>query len=92
MASYRRKAVEIDAVMEDFDSRTPESLRDTLAILDEVAKIGVEGYTKVTVTLSGRPEELLDLADELSTWTPSNGWSTEALRLFKALRGGDWTI
>lgn len=87
MTSYRRKALEIEAVMEDFDEKTPDDIRDTLAILDKVAKIGVEGYTITTVKISGRPEELADLAAELCTWTPSGGWSQEAQNLFRALRG-----
>jgi hypothetical protein len=89
MSSYRRRAVQVESVMDDFSSKTPEDLRAALSILDKVAKIGVEGYTTVTVTIKGRPEELSDLADELKTWSPGGGWSAEAQRLFKALEGED---
>jgi hypothetical protein len=89
MTSYRRQSVEIDAIMEDFADKTPEDLRAALALLDKIVKIGIAGYTAATVTVRGRPEELADLADELNTWTPSGGWSPEATKLFKALRGED---
>jgi hypothetical protein len=89
MTSYRRKTVAVTSLAEDFEAKTPDDLRDALDILDKVTRIGVEGYTIVTVKVSGRPEELADLADELNTWTPSGGWSADAQRLFKALRGED---
>lgn len=89
MPSYRRKAIEVETVMDDFDSKTPEDIRASLKILDDVAKIAVEGYTTVTVTIKGRPEELRDLAEEIKTWTPVGGWSSEAQKLFLALEGED---
>jgi hypothetical protein len=89
LTSYRRRRAEIESSIEDHDEKTPGAMREYLDILDKVARIGVEGYTTVTVTIKGRPEELQDLADELKTWTPGPGWSPEAERLFKALEGED---
>jgi hypothetical protein len=89
MPSYRRKAVEVDAVMEDFDAKSPTELREYLDLLDKVARIAIEGFTTVTVTVKGRPEELRDLAKELKSWQPVMGWTPDAERLFKALEGQD---
>jgi hypothetical protein len=43
--------------------------------------------TERTVVIDGPPKELEGLALEISTWTPSGGWSDNALDLFAALRG-----
>lgn len=87
MPSYRRKAVEIESSVSEAGALKPETLQEYLTLFHKVADLAVEGYTTVTVTLKGRPEELEDLAEELSTWTPGPGWTADAKRLFKALRG-----
>ena len=87
MRSYRRKSVEVDSLVEEAGAIRPETLQEYLTLFKKVADIAVEGYTTVTVTIKGRPEELEDLANELQIWTPAGGWSSDALRLFEALRG-----
>jgi hypothetical protein len=86
--SIRRRVTEIEVEIEDRDS-SPQSMRQYVDLLEKVGKIGVEGWTRVHVSISGRREELEDLADELQSWTPMSGWSPDALKLFAALREGE---
>jgi hypothetical protein len=84
--SFRRKTTELRATLVEEDTR-PETLRDYADLLDKVATIGISGYERVTISITGRQEELADLAEELQTWTPSSGWSEDAQKLFKMLQG-----
>lgn len=86
--SIRRRVTEIEVEIEDRDS-SPQSMRQYVDLLEKVGKIGIEGWTRVHVSIVGRREELEDLADELQTWTPGGGWSADALKLFAALREGE---
>jgi len=45
---------------------------------------------EATVTLQGTAQEMRDLFDELHSWTPSGGWSSNAQQFFAelALAGG----
>jgi len=84
----RREVTKFEAVVEeDLGEETPKTLREYADLVDKVAKIGIEGWTRVTVKIVGRREELRDLAEELQTWKPSGGWSPDALKLFRALEG-----
>jgi hypothetical protein len=87
--TFRRQATKIESDIEDHDENTPKSMREYVELLERVAQIGIEGYTRVHVSISGRSDELYDLAKELKSWTPTGGWSEDALRLFKALEGED---
>ena len=87
MTSFRRRTVEIESSMEDYDAVAPKTMRDYVSILEKVAKVGISGYTDIHITIRGRREELQDLADELQTWSPSGGWTEDAKRLFRALQG-----
>lgn len=50
--------------------------------------IRVDGAdTERTVTISGPPREMEELARELQSWTPAQGWSSQASELFYALKG-----
>ena len=51
---------------------------------------GLEKITRSPVTIKLKfkdRSEAVDLADELSTWTPHGGWSENAAKLFAVLKG-----